>query len=70
MPYSPRPICPEPYCGKIWSPTKAVARQLHAEVVQEKGGTNRVRYYEHAGGWHWTSDLTGRTKPLQREAGA
>lgn len=67
MIYSPRPRCPDPYCEKIWCATKAVARQIHAEVVQEKGGTNRVRYYEHAGGWHWTADVEGRRKPLPNE---
>lgn len=51
---SPRPICPEPYCSKIWAPTKADAKRIHAEIVREKGDKSQVRYYEHGGGYHWT----------------
>lgn len=52
---SPRPACPDATCGKVWAPDKRTARQLRAEIITETNGTNDpVRYYEHAGGWHWT----------------
>lgn len=55
---SPRPICPHPGCGKVWAPDKRTAKQLRAEIIAETRGPNeRVRYYEHAGGWHWTRSL-------------
>lgn len=59
---SPRPVCPHPGCGKVWAPDKRTARQLRAEIIAEKGtAAERVRYYEHAGGWHWTRITT---KPI------
>lgn len=55
---SPRPICPDPYCGKVWAPDKRTAQQLRAEIIAEKRTTaEHVRYYEHAGGWHWTRQV-------------
>ena len=60
---SPRPVCPDVYCGKLWAPTKADAKRLHKEVQQENGDRSPVRYYEHAGGFHWTRDVTGKSKP-------
>lgn len=52
---STRMLCPEHYCGKLWSPSKADAKVLRAEIERETGDGSPVRYYEHAGGWHWTS---------------
>ena len=60
---SPRPVCPDPYCGKLIAPTKADAKRLHKEVQQDNGDRSPVRYYEHAGGWHWTRDIEGKSKP-------
>lgn len=55
---SPRPHCPDPHCEKVWAPDKRTAKQLRAEIIAEKGTTaERVRYYEHAGGWHWTRQI-------------
>lgn len=55
---SPRPQCPDPCCRKVWAPDKRTAKQLRAEIIAEKGGAaEHVRYYEHAGGWHWTRRL-------------
>lgn len=51
---SPRPVCPDTQCGKVWAPDKRTARILRAEIVAEQGRNDPVRYYEHAGGWHWT----------------
>lgn len=51
---SPRPVCPDPYCGKVWSPTREDAKRMRAEIMRENGDRSPVRYYEHAGGWHWT----------------
>ncbi|MFF5791105.1 hypothetical protein ACFY5D_03555 [Paeniglutamicibacter sp. NPDC012692] len=51
---SPRPVCPDPYCGKVWAPTRDDAKRLRAEIQKENGDRSPVRYYEHAGGWHWT----------------
>lgn len=56
-PRSPRPICPEAYCGKVWAPDKRTARQLYREIVDETGHQNEVRFYECGGGWHWTSSI-------------
>lgn len=61
---SPRPVCPDPHCGKVWAPTKKDAARIRAEIIAEKGtAAERVRYYEHAGGWHWTRTLE-RTRYL------
>jgi len=60
---SPRPVCPDPYCGKVWCATKEDAKRMRREVQQENGDRSRVRYYEHAGGWHWTRDIEGKSKP-------
>jgi hypothetical protein len=60
---SPRPVCPDRYCGKIWCATKEDAKRMRRERQAETGDRSRVRYYEHAGGWHWTRDVTGRTRP-------
>jgi len=55
---SPRPICSHPGCGKVWAPDKRTAKQLRAEIIAEKGtAAERVRYYEHAGDWHWTRQI-------------
>lgn len=54
---SPRPICPDPQCGKVWAPDKRTARQLRAEIVAEQRRNDPVRYYQHAGGWHWTRQV-------------
>lgn len=51
---SPRPVCPDPYCSKVWSPTREDAKRMRAEIMQENGDRSPVRFYEHAGGWHWT----------------
>lgn len=60
---SPRPICPHPGCGKVWAPDKRTAKQLRSEIIAEKGtAAERVRYYEHAGGWHWTREIV-RSSP-------
>lgn len=55
---SPRPVCPDPCCGKVWAPDKRTAKQLRAEIIHENGGhSHPVRYYQHAGGWHWTRQI-------------
>lgn len=54
---SPRPICPDPACGKVWAPDKRTARQLRAEIVAEQRRNDPVRYYQHSGGWHWTRQV-------------
>lgn len=60
---SPRPVCPDPYCNKVWCATKEDAKRMRREVQQENGDRSRVRYYEHGGGWHWTRDIEGKSKP-------
>lgn len=54
---SPRPICPDHGCGKVWAPDKRTAKQIRAEIVQEQRRNDPVRYYQHAGGWHWTRQI-------------
>ena len=52
---TPRPHCPDPRCDKVWAPTRRAAREIRADILREKGDPDQpVRYYEHAGGWHWT----------------
>lgn len=52
---SPRPHCPDPDCGKVWAPTRRDIIQIRAEIIAERNAPQEpVRYYEHAGGWHWT----------------
>lgn len=60
--HSHRPVCPEPYCRKLWAPDKQTARALANEISQERHSWPALRFYEHAGGWHFTRDVTGRTK--------
>lgn len=60
---SPRPVCPDKYCGKIWAPTKSDAKRMRAELSRERGDKSQVRYYEHCGGFHWTRDIDGKRKP-------
>jgi len=60
---SPRPACPDEYCLKVWAPDKGTIRQLYREIVAETRHENPVRFYEHCGGWHWTSDVEGFRKP-------
>lgn len=52
--HSHRPVCPDPTCGKVWAPTKRAARDICREVSAERGSWPDVRFYEHAGGWHWS----------------
>lgn len=61
---SPHPKCPDPYCNKTWAPTRKVAQELYRENVARTGHTQPVRFYEHRGGYHWTSDVEGKTIPL------
>lgn len=61
-PYSHRPVCPDPYCRKLWAPDKRTARALANEVSAERGYWPDLRFYEHAGGWHFTRDVAGRNK--------
>lgn len=57
---SPRPVCPDQYCGKVWAPTREDIKRLRAEMQHESGDRSPARYYEHAGGWHWTRRLNKR----------
>lgn len=57
---SPRPVCPDRYCGKLWSPTREDAKRMRREVMEENGDRSPVRYYEHGGGWHWTRRINRR----------
>lgn len=41
-------------CGKVWAPTKEEARRLRRAVAEYQGREDAIRYYECAGGWHWT----------------
>ena len=53
-PFSPRPVCPAEGCGKVWAPTRKAAQELVAEIRATSPNNEQLKYYEHAGGWHWS----------------
>lgn len=55
---SPRPVCPDIECGKVWAPTKKDAARIRAEIIAETGHSAPIRYYQCSGGWHWTRQVT------------
>lgn len=57
------PRCPDEYCDKVWAADRRTASELYRAVVNVTGRQNPVRFYEHSGGWHWTSDVDGVRKP-------
>lgn len=61
--HSHRPVCPDPYCRKLWAPDKRTARELATEISAERRSWPALRIYPHAGGWHWTRDVSGQSKP-------
>lgn len=48
--------CP---CGKVFAPTKEIARNLRRQIATAKENHNEVRYYQCEDGdsWHWTEKL-------------
>jgi hypothetical protein len=53
-------------CGKLKCQSIEHARQVHARIWAEKGGTPAARFYEcehHA--WHWTRWLNPTPEQLQ-----
>lgn len=48
--------CP---CGKVFAPTKEIARNLRRQIANAKDNHNEVRYYQcdETDSWHWTEKL-------------